>query len=66
MNVCMKFHGNPLNSCQDVSLNTTNVNLLVALEEKSVGRLGTMFCNVCNKLAIHPIVGEIVQSGPKW
>lgn len=35
MNVCTKFHSNPFNSRQDISLKTTNVNLAVALEEKS-------------------------------
>ncbi len=35
MNLCTKFHGNPSNSCQDISLQTTNFKLMVVLEEKS-------------------------------
>ncbi len=29
------FHGNPSDSCGDISLKSTNVNLMVALEKKS-------------------------------
>lgn len=35
MNVCTKFRGNPSNSCQDISPKTTNINIMVALEEMS-------------------------------
>lgn len=35
MNVCAKFHGNQSNSCVEISLKTTYVNLMGALEEKS-------------------------------
>lgn len=35
MNVCGNFHDNPSNSCSYHSVCTTNVNMLVALEEKS-------------------------------
>ncbi len=35
INVGTKFHGSPSNSCWDISLKTTTVNLMVALEEKS-------------------------------
>ncbi len=35
MNVWTKFHDNPSNSCWDISLKTTNVHLLGALQEKS-------------------------------
>ncbi len=35
MNVCIRLHRNPSNSCQDVLHKTTNVNLMVAPEEKS-------------------------------
>ncbi len=35
MNMCIKFHGNPSNTFWDISLKTTNVNLLVAVEENS-------------------------------
>ncbi len=35
MNLCFKFHGNPLNSCCDLSHKTKYSNLVVALEEKS-------------------------------
>ncbi len=31
MNVCTHFHGNPSNSCQDLTLKSTNVDLMVAL-----------------------------------
>ena len=34
-NGCTKLHGNPPNSCWDISLKTTDVNLIVAIEEKS-------------------------------
>ncbi len=33
MNVCAKFHGNLSNSCRNISLKTTNVNLMVVLAE---------------------------------
>ena len=37
MNVCTRFHGNTCNCAivVDISISTKNVNLLVALEEKS-------------------------------
>lgn len=35
MNVFTTFHGHPSNSCEDDLLRTTNVNVMVALEEKS-------------------------------
>ncbi len=35
MNVWTKFHGNPSNSCGEILLKTTKINLMVALEEKS-------------------------------
>ncbi len=35
MNVWTKFHANPFNSCQDISLWTKHFNLMVALNEKS-------------------------------
>lgn len=35
LNICSKVHGNPSNSGQDSSLKTPNVNLVVAVEEKS-------------------------------
>ncbi len=35
VNVGNKFHGNPFSCCQDISLKTTNVNLMVVLEERS-------------------------------
>lgn len=35
MKVCTKFLSNPSNSFRDISLKTTNVNLIVALEEMS-------------------------------
>ncbi len=34
-NMSTRFHGNPSSSCRDISLRTTNVNLMVALKEKS-------------------------------
>ncbi len=33
--ICTKFHCNPSNSCRDISLKNTNINLMVALEEMS-------------------------------
>ncbi len=52
MNVCRKCYGNPFDSYDDSSLKIINVNLMVALEEKSgvtklsrINRLRTMnFC----------------------
>lgn len=35
MKVGTKFHGNPFSICRDISLKTTNPNLMVALKEKS-------------------------------
>ncbi len=35
MNVCAKFYGSPSNGYWDISLKTTNVNLMVALEGRS-------------------------------
>lgn len=35
MNVLTEFYANPSNSGRDISLTTTNLNLMVALEEKS-------------------------------
>ncbi len=35
IDVCTKFHGNPSNICLDISLKTTNVNLMAVLEKKS-------------------------------
>lgn len=34
INLRTKFYGNQSNSCHDISLKTTNVNLTVALKEK--------------------------------
>lgn len=43
MNVFIRFHfhGSPLDSCSETSFKTTNVNLLMVLEEK---RVGFIFC----------------------
>lgn len=35
MNVCTKFYGNPSYNYRDISLKTTNVNFMMALEESS-------------------------------
>ncbi len=35
MNVWTKCHGKQSNSCQDISLKTTNVKLMLALDDKS-------------------------------
>lgn len=35
MTVCTNFNANPSNSCHDISIKTTNVNLLVVQDEKS-------------------------------
>lgn len=35
LNVCSKFRGNPSDSCYDILLKTTSLNLKVALEEES-------------------------------
>lgn len=37
INVCTKFWDNPSKSLQDISLTITNVNLLVELQQKSIG-----------------------------
>ncbi len=37
MNACTKFYGNPSNSFGDISPKPTNVNFMVALEEKLRG-----------------------------
>lgn len=37
MNVCAKFPDNPCNTCQDISLTITNVNLIVAIGWKNRG-----------------------------
>lgn len=34
MDICTKFHGNPSNSCLDISQKSQNVNLNVVLVEK--------------------------------
>lgn len=31
MNVCTKCHGNPSNSCQDISVKTTNLSIIMVL-----------------------------------
>ncbi len=70
MNACAKFHGNPANSSRDISLKAANVNLLVALEEKSCdrqsGQDSSSGDHEYNKhfTAVHPIVVDISQSGP--
>ncbi len=40
MNIGNKFHGNPSNSCGDISHKTSNVNLVVGPEEKSDSSTG--------------------------
>lgn len=59
MKLRSKFHGNPFNNCRNISLKTTNVNLIMAEEKRSAGHqssihpLGTK--NVCTKCANHSI-----------
>ena len=65
-----EFHGNPSSSCQHISLQSQNVNLLLELEEKSdefskLCPLDTMNVCVYNFMAIHQVVDEIFQTGPK-
>lgn len=50
MNVCTHFHGNPI----DISLETTNVNLVVALESKSADH------------SLHPLNCTNVQNLTAW
>lgn len=61
--MCIQCHGNPSNICQDISLISLlakNVNLLVALKDKSGNtKVGPHF------MAIYLIVFERFQSGPK-
>lgn len=35
MNACLKFHGDESNSIWDISIKSTDVSLMMALEEKS-------------------------------
>ncbi len=67
MDICTKFHGNPSNSFQDLSLKIKNVNLLEVLEEKLTkdSRLHTLGPRMAvqNVIPIHPIVVKIFQSG---
>lgn len=58
MNVCTEFHVSPSNSCLDILLKTINVNLMVALEEKSSS------LSVQNFVATHPIIVDKCLSGP--
>ncbi len=66
--VCTKFHSNPSNIFQDFSLKTLNVNLMVALDEKSGDQQSQ--CNSSSgdqwKLALHPLAAEIFKSRTKW
>lgn len=69
MTVCTKCHGNPLNSCQDISIKNKNVNLKLALEEKSEDPqksleviLGEAWRSVQTFMAIHLTIVEILQS----
>lgn len=70
MNVRAEFHGNPAKSCWDISLETTGINLMVALEEVSEDHqrhkssfsgehVGIIF------MEVHPVVVQIFQSGQK-
>ncbi len=59
INVCIKFHGKPSNSCRDILLKRKTVNLMVALEKKSgISHsqkdkcLGTM--RACTKFGLKP------------
>ncbi len=59
MNVCTKCHGNPSNSHCGILLKTTN-GLNSQSEKCRIHPLWTI-----NLMAMHPIVFEIFQSGPK-
>lgn len=69
--VCISFHNNTSKSCLDISCKTANVNLMVALEERSQShqchgftlRRPYMFSQ--NFKAVHPIVIDIFKPGPK-
>lgn len=39
INICSRFHEDPSKSLQEISLTTTKVKLMVALEEKSANSL---------------------------
>ncbi len=59
MNVLTKLDSNSFNK-------TTNVNFMVAVEEKSLGfNIWVSWISVQNVMAIHLIV-EIFRSGPMW
>lgn len=70
MDVCVKFNGEPLNSCQEISLKTTNVNLIGALEERSENRqsqqgsssekheyLHKFSSNLSNSFSVNQLIG---------
>ena len=63
MNVYNKFSCNPSNSSWDISLKSTNVSLMVVLEEShqiidvsAIDPLGTMNVSVQTFMPVHPIV----------
>ena len=39
LNICSKFHSNPANIYQDISLKIQNVKLMIAIDEKSQDHL---------------------------
>lgn len=55
MNLCIAFHGNPSNN-RDISILTTNINLMVELEGKSLGSI------VWTKFHGSPSIVEIFQT----
>ncbi len=63
MMVCPKFHGNPLNTCHEISLKNESFSLLVVLEKKSEGHRSYYTSSprhdvICGKLirVIHVVV----------
>lgn len=65
MNVSTKVNGNPCNSYWDISLNTTNVSLMVTMEKKSAGTMNV--CTTQTNPHFHPLSHTVtaVTSPPK-
>ncbi len=66
MNVLTKFHCNQSNNCGDTSLKTTNVKLMVALEEKSGDRQSHQVKSSGNYVCLYKISWQVVVDILKW
>ena len=70
-NVCATFHGSSLDSCWNVSLRTTNENLMVTLKRKSQGIMKVSWLHplrtvtVCTKFNIHTDIGPPLDPTPQ-